>query len=205
MYIYIITHNYIYIFIVLFCYKIISAFSPEGWVVPSGRNGWFCTGASVHGSTLPPVRSPSCCLLGGLTPESDQANGQRGDGPQGATLFRDWAFIFCRLPFGYKNPFSSGRFSVVEYEGLSTTGFWWKIKAKHKKDRNYVLSTPWHLWFNPVHFFLFLFYELPCLQKREMSVLWTSVVSMSIFFTENKRKGNSLPNRMGSKTFIENT
>lgn len=106
VHIYIINHNYIYlyIFIVVFLYKITPGFSPKGQSpFPSGRNGWFCTGVSAVGSTLPPVwkRFRSFSVGVAQLQPTERTNGQRGDGRDLKSNFiRKSEIIFCQLPFG---------------------------------------------------------------------------------------------------------
>lgn len=81
-----------------------------------------------------PYEPPSDAFSMVWLQKSDQANGHQGGGPQ---------FIFCRLPFGYKSPFSSGKFSIVEDEGLNTAGSWWKTSKKiEKKNPIEILCFP---------------------------------------------------------------
>lgn len=106
MYIYIINHNYIYIFIVLFRYKIISGVSPKGWVsfplvgmVDSVQMPAIM--ALLLGTTSAPF--PVSCVWFKIQP-TDRANGQwrKWEG-----LWRDIleirVFAFCWLPFGHKS------------------------------------------------------------------------------------------------------
>lgn len=108
-------------------------------------------------------------------------------------------------PLGTKVRFSSGKFSVVEHEGLNTLGFWRKTKAKKRKGRNPVLSAPWHLWFSLVHFlfFLFFFSWLATMFTESWDECALNIGCLNVDFLYRKQaKRQIFRNWTGSKTFL---
>lgn len=150
MYIYIINHNYIYIFRVLFRYKIIG-FSPKGWVSLPLVGMVDSVQMPVFMALLLSPCEP--LLLHSFLRGSNPTNRpgwwavRRWEGLEEQQYLETREFAFCQLPFGHKSLFSSGKFSAVECEGLNAIGFWWKTE---QKGRNRVLSVSLHLWLNRV-------------------------------------------------------